>query len=181
MMDSPLWLAALLIFAYLVGSLRTSMLFRNLKPGFVFWSLDFLRGALAVFCLSEIGQPLFQPWLDFGSAGMGVTAAFAALFLAVVGHAYSPWKRFQSEVPDVVFLGGLVWLAPIPVAGWLVAWFLALRVTEQAPVSRMIGLLVASILQVSIYPLDYRIWLFGASAFAILWAFEPELDFLLQD
>jgi glycerol-3-phosphate acyltransferase PlsY len=128
-----------------VGALNT---IREIGPlaGFGVLLADMAKGALAV---------LVAQWL-----GLHLYWAFAAGFMAVVGHNWPVWLKFRGGQGLATTMGVLAVFSPIPFAICLGILLVGLLITSNVRLSAMFGF-------VFLPPL---IWVFGGELSVILYS-----------
>jgi len=101
-------------------------------------ALDALKGALVVLAAKLLGMPEATQW--------------AVAVLAVLGHCFSPWLRFEGGKGVATGVGVLAVMLPLPTLAALAVWFVlgkTLRISSVASLGALAALLAAAHL---IYP-----------------------------
>ncbi len=148
-------LAAILVGAYLIGSMPFGYLLARVRAGMVMGlALDVAKGFVPVLIVHAFAQRFDDPITDW------FVAAFAAA--VVLGDCFSPWLRFKGGKGVATSLGailGLCWPAGlVAIAGWIAGTML----TRYPSVGSMLGSLVAPV----------AIWFFtGSPALTLYGAF----------
>ncbi len=109
------------------GNPGTSNVFRTLGKGPAALVLlgDGAKGALAA--------ALAVAWV-------GETAGFAAVALAVLGHAFPLWHRFRGGKGVATAIGGLIFLAPAVGVLLAVLWLVVVLVGKVASVASLVAM-----------------------------------------
>jgi glycerol-3-phosphate acyltransferase PlsY len=175
---------ALLVMAYLIGSVPTSYLI-----GKYFHGLD-LRGhgsgnlgatnafrvlgakwALPVVFV-DVAKGFLPVWLFPSVAGVGFTWTLAFGSAAIVGHMFSVWVRFKGGKGIATSAGVFVGLAPWAVLGGLVVWCALTFGTGYVSIAS-IGAALALPLLVALTPHeggDGLVWFSVGLAVVVVWA-----------
>jgi len=96
-------------------------------------ALDALKGLLVVLTAKALGLPEATQW--------------GAAVLAVIGHCFSPWLRFEGGKGVATGVGVLAVMLPLPTLIALGAWFAlgkTLRISSVASLGALATLLAAS-------------------------------------
>jgi glycerol-3-phosphate acyltransferase PlsY len=128
----------------------------GLLPGWGVLFVDIAKGALAV---------LIAQWL-----GLHLYWAFAAGFMAVVGHNWPVWLKFKGGQGLATTMGVLAVFSPIPFAICCGVLLIALLITSNVRLSAVVGF-------VFLPPL---IWAFGGELSVILYSIALPVFCLLK-
>jgi glycerol-3-phosphate acyltransferase PlsY len=139
-------LAAMLVCAYVIGSIPFGYLFARFRGGVVAGlALDAAKGFAPVLAVHMLAQRLDDPITNW------FVAAFAAAIL--LGDCFSPWLRFKGGKGVATSLGailGFCWPAALIAAA---VWIAGALLVRYPSVTSVAGSLVATI----------AIWFFTAS------------------
>jgi glycerol-3-phosphate acyltransferase PlsY len=115
-------------------------------PGFGVLFADMAKGALAV---------LIAQWL-----GLHLYWAFAAGFMAVVGHNWPVWLKFRGGQGLATTMGVLAVFSPIPFAICFAVMLLGILITSNVRLSAIFGFIFLPLL----------IWVFGGELSVLLFS-----------
>ena len=175
---------ALLVLAYLAGSVPTSFVVGKLLHGIdlrehgsgnlgatnAFRVLG-AKSALPV-VLIDVAKGFVPVWLfsSLAGAGFGWTLAYAAA--AIVGHMFSVWVGFRGGKGIATSAGAFLALAPWAVLGGLIVWCAVTFPTGYVSVGSIATAAVLPLL-VALTPHQggtSLIWFAGALAVVVIWA-----------
>jgi glycerol-3-phosphate acyltransferase PlsY len=175
---------ALLVLAYLAGSVPTSFI-----VGKLFHSIDLrehgsgnlgatnafrvlgAKSALPVVLL-DMAKGLVPVWLFPTLAGAGFSWTLAYAAAAIVGHMFSVWVGFRGGKGIATSAGAFLALAPWAVLGGLLVWCAVTFPTGYVSVGSIVTALVLPLL-VALTPHQggaSLIWFAGALALVVVWA-----------
>jgi len=101
-------------------------------------ALDALKGVAVLVVASIAGMPDATLW--------------AIAVLAVVGHCFSPWLKFEGGKGVATGFGALLVLMPIPALIAIAVWLIAAKVLKISSLSSLIGLAAFIIASYLLYP-----------------------------
>jgi len=100
--------------------------------------LDALKGAIVILIAKAIGLSFATQW--------------AIAVLAVLGHCFSPFLKFEGGKGIATGVGVLLVMLPIETVLALIAWAITAKVTKISSLSSLTGLLVLLISSFVIHP-----------------------------
>jgi glycerol-3-phosphate acyltransferase PlsY len=150
------------------GNIGTTNVLRTLGPAWaaVVFALDAAKGFLPVLVGRHLGLPV------------GTLALAAAL--AVAGHNWSVFLRFQGGKGVATSLGALLALAPLVALGAAGVWILVVLVSGYASLGSMLGLTAAALLLYLLGQPPAVVALGVALAAAAIWQHRANIRRLLQ-
>jgi glycerol-3-phosphate acyltransferase PlsY len=155
-------LAAILVGAYLIGSIPFVSLLARIRGGMVVaLALDVAKGFVPVLMVRGFARHFDDPIADW------FVAAFAAG--VVLGDCFSPWLRFKGGKGVATSLGailGICWPAALVA---IVGWIAVTTLTRYPSVGSMLGSLVAPV-AIWFFTQSHALTLYGVfAALLIIW------------
>ncbi len=188
----PTWLA--LIGAYLIGSVDFAFVVAQAKgvditsvgsgnPGTSNVLRTLGRGPAAMVLIGDLLKGFIATSLGWLAAGGGAVAteplAWAAGFLAVVGHAYPVFHRFKGGKGVATGGGVLFFAVPLVAVAIGIVWAFVAKVGKVASVASLLGLVltIPGVLLSGVRG-DSLIW-FSAMLVLIIWRHRPNIERML--
>lgn len=189
----PTWLA--LIGAYLIGSLDFAFVVAQAKgvditavgsgnPGTSNVLRTLGRGPAAMVLIGDMLKGFIAAALGWLAAGGGDVAtqplAWAAGFLAVVGHAFPLFHRFRGGKGVATGGGVLIFAVPLVAFVVAVAWGVVARVWKVASVASLFGLVLTIPGVILSGVRGHSLAWFSAMLVLIIWRHRPNIQRMLS-
>ncbi len=84
--------------------------------------------------------------------GLSVETLWAIAILAVVGHCYSPYLKFEGGKGVATGMGVLFFMLPVETTAALIIWAVAAKITKVSSVSSLLAILVLVLSSFAIHP-----------------------------
>ena len=182
---------ALILAAYLIGSLSGSLLLGRLRGvdirqqgsgnaggtnAFRTQGLRFAAGVVAI----DIGKGVLVAWLALRLApvggGLSVTAhGYLAAFAAVLGHVWPLWHGFRGGKGAATALGGLLVLWPYAIPPLLIVWIATLVLSGYVGLATVLAALCLPLLAWWSEAGEPRLWFAFAAAALIVYTHRGNL------
>jgi glycerol-3-phosphate acyltransferase PlsY len=189
----PTWLA--LVGAYVIGSLDFAFVVARAKgvdittvgsgnPGTSNVLRTLGRGPAAMVLLGDLLKGVIAAAIGWVAAGGGDVAyeplAWAAGFLAVVGHAFPIFHRFKGGKGVATGGGVLFFIVPLVAVFIGIVWAVVAKVWKVASVASLLGLVltIPGVLLSGVRG-DSLIW-FSAMLALIIWRHRPNIQRMLS-
>ena len=140
-------------------------------PGIVVLGVDIGKGVLSVTVLSALIQPISPLQLDWLTAILGT--------LAIAGHIWTPFLKFQGGKGVATSLGVFLCLDPYSTLAATASWVITLFLFRYVSVSSMVGAIVLPL--VMAFWMRPFPWILGSSlvCLAICYKHKPNIQRLL--
>ncbi|SFK47429.1 glycerol-3-phosphate 1-O-acyltransferase PlsY [Lysobacter sp. cf310] len=182
---------ALILIAYLIGSLSGSLLLGRLRGvdirqqgsgnagGTNAFRTQGLRFALGVVVI-DIGKGALAAWLALSYApvasGLSVTAhGYLAAFAAVLGHVWPLWHGFRGGKGAATAVGGLLVLWPYATPPLLIVWVATLVLSGYVGLATVLAALCLPVLAWWSDAGEPRLWFACAVALLIVYTHRGNL------
>ena len=163
-----------------IGATNVSRVVGFWPAGFLTFLLDVFKGAFFPLLLGPLGNALLAPALELEPGFFSNGVIWASGLMAVLGHCYSPWLRFNGGKGVATGFGVALVLSPISAAFGLLAFGITFLETKTGSLSSIAGLLFVLISHLVFHSLEPYLW-FGALMVAvIIIRHESNLDAILE-
>jgi glycerol-3-phosphate acyltransferase PlsY len=156
-----------------VGATNVSRVAGFWPAGFLTFLLDALKGILLV-------APIRFHWIPEEVVSGSPVFLWTLGLLAVLGHCYSPWLRFNGGKGVATCFGVILLLAPWSGLVGGVVYGLAYLATRVGAIGSLLGLIAAVCVHRIFVPYDPSMLLFAAMVLVAVYRHEPNLDVLLE-
>lgn len=183
---------ALILTAYLLGSLSGSLLLGKLRGvdirtqgsgnaggtnAFRTQGAKFALGVVAI----DIGKGAFAAWLGshFSDGGNAAWLPWATAFAAALGHVWPVWHGFRGGKGAATMVGGVLVLWPAAVPLLLAVWLCVLVLTGYVGLSTMLAGISIAVLALATHAEQPRLVFAIASSLLLLFTHRANLARLL--
>lgn len=157
-----------------IGATNVTRIIGFWPAGFLTFLLDALKGIILI-------APILFHWVPEGIFPESKPFLWSIGLLAVFGHCYSPWLKFNGGKGVATTFGVILLLAPWSGLFGGVVFGLTYLATRKGAAGSMLGLISALSIHRLFYPYEPSMILFGIMVLVAIYRHESNLDQLLAD
>jgi len=155
-----------------IGATNVTRLAGFWPAGLLTLFLDFLKGLLILL-------PLQMSWLTIDGFEPTREMLWSIGAIAVFGHCFSPWLKFNGGKGVATCFGVLFVLSPWSALAGLFGFGMAYLITRVGAIGSLTGLFFALFLHLVFYPLSFYMMIIKTIMLLVLYRHESNLDALL--
>jgi glycerol-3-phosphate acyltransferase PlsY len=156
-----------------IGATNVTRLAGFWPAGFLTLLLDVLKGLILLL-------PIQMAWISIEGFEPSREMLWSIGAVAVLGHCFSPWLKFNGGKGVATCFGVLFVLSPWSGLAGMIAFGIAYVVSRVGAIGSLTGLFFALFLHLVFYPLGMYMVIMGAMMLLVLYRHEPNLDALLK-
>jgi len=157
-----------------IGATNVTRVVGFWPAGFITFLLDALKGVLII-------APIKLGWVPEGILPGSSLFFWSMGLLAMLGHCFSPWLKFNGGKGVATTFGVIGLLAPWSALVGGLVFGLVFVATRVGAKGSLLGLLASVSVHLLFYPFEPSVLLFGAMVFAAIYRHESNLDQFLSD